>query len=239
MRYKLGLIIACCSMVIGCFDSFNQESTQLPSVDSVNLVKNIEQSTENLLPSEQQPVVSPNTENSQLAFKQSNLDNFKSKTKEMFDTDCDVAENSSNYMTLVKTGRKNAVGNPLYRICLYANGELLGAYDTVTGRAYTQDRNRNKSGTQAPAPDGKYKVAEQITYSPLAEMGDGRRFLQVHPQFSTSRSQIGLHYDPSFEKSNGQDGTSGCIALTNKADLDQVLEYFRTYRPTYMFVDIA
>ncbi|CCI05967.1 hypothetical protein MICAD_1440022 [Microcystis aeruginosa PCC 7941] len=46
------------------------------------------------------------------------------------------------------------------------------------------------------------------------------------------------HYDPSFEKPNGEDGTSWCIALTNRADLDQVLNYVRTYRPQYLEVNI-
>lgn len=56
--------------------------------------------------------------------------------------------------------------------------------------------------------------------------------------FQTGRSALGIHYDPSFEKKNGEDGTSGCIALKNKSELNKVLNYVRTYRPKYLQVNI-
>ena len=149
---------------------------------------------------------------------------------------CSAPANTSNYMRLEKTGRKNALGNPLYELCLYAEGQLQGAYDTVTGRVYTQQNNRHQSGTQAPLPDGKYQVAENVLKGIKAE--SGTKFLPIYPQFKTGRSDLGIHYDPSFEKSNGQDGTGGCLALTNEADLEKVLQYFHTYRPKYMSVNI-
>ena len=232
MRYRLALLVVCCLMVVGCIADFTQKSKQEVGVPShVNNSPTSKQKQSNV--KRQKPV-----KKLEPPVKEFNYDKLKFKREKVFNTDCYLSVNTSSYITLEKTGRKNALGNSLYQICLYAEGELKGSYDVVTGRAYTQKRNRNKSRTQAPAPDGKYKVAEQITYSPLAEMGVGGRFLQIHPQFRTARTEIGLHYDPSFEKPNGQDGTSGCIALTKRANLDKVLEYFRAYRPKYMFVDI-
>ena len=42
----------------------------------------------------------------------------------------------------------------------------------------------------------------------------GGRFLPIEPLFPTGRYALGIHYDPSFQKTNGEDGTVGCIALT-------------------------
>jgi hypothetical protein len=36
--------------------------------------------------------------------------------------------------------------------------------------------------------------------------------------FSTGRSALGFHVDPSYNKDPKEDGTSGCIGLTNAAD---------------------
>lgn len=49
-----------------------------------------------------------------------------------------------NYMTLTPTGRKNSLGNPLYELKLYTNGQLFKTYNTVSGRAFTQRRNRHR-----------------------------------------------------------------------------------------------
>lgn len=243
MRYKIALIVVCCSITVACFAYLNREG--IHRISDINSVTKIEQSKQKQLNANtQQPVSSANIENSQSTkvldspIEEINFDNYKSKGNKISNTDCYEPFNDSSYMSLEQTGRKNALGNPLYKFCLYAEGKLQGFYDAVTGRAYTQKRNRNKSGTQAPAPDGKYQVAKLVTYSPLPEVGVGRRFLQIDPLFPTGRTELGLHYDPSFEKLNGQDGTSGCIALTKKENLDKVLEYFGTYRPKYMFVDI-
>ncbi len=142
----------------------------------------------------------------------------------------------NSYMTLTPTETTNSVGNPIYTLSLYANGELLGTYPTVTGRANTQNRNRHQEGTKAPLPDGRYEVASSVVPGTHAEVGG--RFLPIEPLFPTNRSALGIHFDPSFEKSNGEDGTEGCIALVQEQDLDQVLNYVRTYQPQYLEVNI-
>ncbi|WP_335134544.1 L,D-transpeptidase [Nostoc sp.] len=145
-------------------------------------------------------------------------------------------QRNSNYMTLTPTGQANSLGNPLYELDLFANGQLISRYISVSGRANTQTRDRNRSGTEAPLPDGRYKVATATTRGSIAEAGD--RFLPIQPLFSTGRSSLGIHYDPSFNKNNGEDGTSGCVALTNRQDLSQVLEYVYAYRPEFLDVMI-
>jgi hypothetical protein len=143
---------------------------------------------------------------------------------------------SGNFMTLIFTGQTNLLGNPLYELRLHVNGEMVSSYLTVSGRTHTQNKNRHQSGTEAPLPDGKYKVAKTSVAGTIREAGD--RFLAIQPLFQTGRSALGIHYDPSFEKSNGEDGTSGCIGLTNKPALDEVLDYVRTHQPQYLEVNI-
>lgn len=138
------------------------------------------------------------------------------------------------YMTLTSVKRKNTMGNPIYLLSLYADGQKIGEYPAVTGRAYTQSRNRHISGTEAPLPTGRYSVATSIVPGTHPEVGG--RFLPIYPLFETGRSALGIHYDPSFDQNNGQDGTAGCVALTNKQDLDLILSFIRTYQPQYLEV---
>lgn len=162
----------------------------------------------------------------------------KNKHQPTKETNKNVAYSNSNgassYMTLAATGRVNAQGNPLYQLNLYANGQQISSYEVVTGRSHTQNRNRHVAGTEAPLPTGTYTIAGSIVPGTHPEVGG--RFLPIYPQFSTGRSALGIHYDPSFNQSNGEDGTAGCVALTNRQDLDEVLEFVNTYRPQILDV---
>ncbi|MEO1432965.1 MAG: L,D-transpeptidase [Cyanobacteria bacterium J06633_8] len=149
---------------------------------------------------------------------------------------CSAPANRSSYMTLKRTGRRNRLGNPLYRLCLYSRGRVLASYYTVTGRSYTQRRNRHRSGTQAPLPDGVYGISKWYVRGTHSEVGG--RLLPIYPRFRTGRTALGIHYDPSFGRRNGKDGTAGCIGLTNRWNLDQVLRLHNRYRFRYIYVDI-
>ncbi|AFZ00932.1 hypothetical protein Cal6303_1898 [Calothrix sp. PCC 6303] len=142
---------------------------------------------------------------------------------------------TGNYMKLLPTGQTNALGNPMYKLSLFANGQEVNSYMIVAGRANTQNRDRHRSGTEAPLPDGRYRVAKSTTPGTIVEAGD--RFLPIQPLFRTGRSALGIHYDPSFNKNNGEDGTSGCIGLQTRDEFSEVLKYVRTYKP--QFLDVA
>ncbi|WP_313933799.1 MULTISPECIES: L,D-transpeptidase [unclassified Calothrix] len=142
----------------------------------------------------------------------------------------------SNYMTLSESGMTNNLGNPLFELRLYANGKLINSFMAVSGRNYTQNRNRHVSGTEAPLPNGIYKVARTHTRGTITEAGE--RFLPITPQFSTGRTALGIHVDPSFNKNNGEDGTSGCIGMISREDLDTLLNYVNRYQPKYLDVQI-
>jgi hypothetical protein len=53
-----------------------------------------------------------------------------------------------------------------------------------------------------------------------------------------SRTALGIHYDPSYNKRNGEDGTSGCIGLTSQDDFNQILSFVETNRPKTLIVNL-
>ena len=140
------------------------------------------------------------------------------------------------FLKLTSTGTTNAVDNPLYQLELFVDGKLVNSYLTVTGRANTQGRNRHVSGTEAPLPDGNYYVAQNTVPGTHPEVGG--TFLPITPDFRTGRSALGIHFDPSYEKNDGEDGTAGCIAFRNKGQLDSFLADLRTYGFQGLVVDI-
>jgi hypothetical protein len=141
-------------------------------------------------------------------------------------------------LRLVKdtTGRTNNLGNPIYKLEAFFNGQKVYSLDAIAGRAYTQNRNRHQSGTEAPLPDGNYTIASKIVPGSIPEVGE--TFIPVYPKFKTGRSALGIHYDPSFNKNNREDGTSGCIGLTNKVDRDAINYFVTQYKPQLLIVDI-
>ncbi len=132
--------------------------------------------------------------------------------------------------------RKNHQGNPIYRLETYLDGHKIYTMDTVTGRAHTQNFNRNLVGSEAPLPDGKYNISRQIVPGTIPEVGE--TFIAVYPQFRTGRIALGIHYDPSYNQNNGEDGTSGCIGLTNKSDRHLINQFVQKYHPKELIVEI-
>jgi hypothetical protein len=133
-------------------------------------------------------------------------------------------------------GRSNQLGNPIYTLEAYANGKKYRSFKAVTGTAHTQNSDRDRANSAAPLPDGIYKVSPQIVAGNVPEVG--RTFVPIYPQFRTTRSELGIHLDPSFNRSNGNDGTSGCIGLIARADRDAFDRYILQYHPHKLIVKI-
>jgi hypothetical protein len=220
MLSQVALVFASCIAVSGCTNSSISES-KLESINT-QTSNNIQQTIANKTIKEQNIFLAQS--NSKKDSERKNSLSYNSQRL-----------NSDNYMTLELTGQTNSFGNPLYDLKLFANGKSI-TYKTVSGRFNTQNRNRNLAGTEAPLPNGRYSVAKHYIAGTHPEVGG--RFLSILPQFSTGRSALGIHYDPSYEKSMKDDGTSGCIALTNRSDLDKVLNYIQTYQPKFLNVQI-
>lgn len=116
--------------------------------------------------------------------------------------------NSCLYVT--KTTKVNSQNNPILKIEVYSKGKYEREFEALSGRAYTQNLDRNVAGNKSPLPKGEY-ILGSVRSSELYETGGV--FLPATSLFSTNRSALGIHVDPSWGLANGEDGTSGCIAV--------------------------
>jgi hypothetical protein len=143
---------------------------------------------------------------------------------------------NNNHLFLGNGTVKNKYGNPIYILHVCVGGKERRSYEIVTGRNFTQSKNRNQSGTQSPLPNGKYRMSNTLTQGTLVEVGrvDGLKvsqpFLPISPIFSTGRSALGFHVDPSYNRDPKEDGTSGCIGLTNPADFKSLWANIQNYQ---------
>ncbi|WP_309745466.1 L,D-transpeptidase [Chamaesiphon sp. OTE_20_metabat_361] len=142
----------------------------------------------------------------------------------------------NNHLFIGNRIAKNKYNNPIYPMYLCVGGKEVRSYQIVTGRNFTQQRNRNQSGTQSPLPNGKYRIGTALTPGLLVEVGKveglGVRqpFLPISPLFNTGRSALGFHVDPSYNKDPKEDGTSGCIGLTTSADFKSLWADIKNYQ---------
>ena len=143
---------------------------------------------------------------------------------------------SDTYLRLVYKypGRTNDLGNPVYTLEAYVNGQKYRSFKAVTGTQYTQNHDRDRANLAAPLPDGLYKVSSNIVVGAVPAVG--RTFVPIYPQFKTERSDLGIHLNPSFNKRNGHDGTAGCVGLTTPADRDAINRFVLQYHPNHLFV---
>jgi hypothetical protein len=145
---------------------------------------------------------------------------------------------SGNYLRLVRDPSKgtNNVGNPIYTLEAYIDGQKYQTFDVVSGTANTQTADRNKGNNSAPLPDGLYSVSDRIIPGITPEVG--KTFIGIFPKFETGRNSLGIHLDRSFNQSNGYDGTAGCIGITTPADRDAINGFIIKYHPQNLFVSI-
>lgn len=123
------------------------------------------------------------------------------------------------FLLLKKTSKSiKTTKDPIWTLELISkDGTVLDNLNAVTGRASRQTVNRHVAGTKAPLPAGTYRVDRAgIERGPFSDPELGKGFwIPITPLFSTGRSELGFHVDPSWGKLNGESGTSGCIGLEN------------------------
>jgi hypothetical protein len=138
---------------------------------------------------------------------------------------------------------QNQFNNPIYKLTAYRNNTSAYIFqlDAVTGRAFTQARNRYQSNTEAPLPDGSYAVLPRVVNGTIREVGGTMVPIFPKPGFNARmrRTALGIHWDPSFDRDQKEDGTSGCIGLTNKNDYHRVRNFVLKYRPRSLEVQIT
>lgn len=136
----------------------------------------------------------------------------------------------------------NRFNNPIYKLSAYRNKtDRVFQFNAVTGRGFSQARNRYQSNTEAPLPDGSYSVASRVVAGTIREVGG--TMVPIFPKSGFNprmrRTALGIHWDPSFNKDEKEDGTSGCIGLTNKNDYYRVRDFVFKYRPRSIEVQIT
>jgi L,D-transpeptidase catalytic domain len=206
MKRQIALIsLACTIFSTGCSDSQAKPTIESPSLRTNSMIAS---------PAVVAAVPSPEPENTTTEISKSAVGKNNSYK----------CNRSTNHLFLGNGTYRNKYNNPVYALHLCVGGKELKSYEVVTGRSFTQNKNRNKSGTHSPLPDGRYRMSNALTPGLVAEVGrvDGlgvrQPFLPISPMFSTGRSALGFHVDPSYNKDPKEDGTSGCIGLTNAAD---------------------
>lgn len=127
------------------------------------------------------------------------------------------AQHTENFLTLQRTietlpGTKD----PVWVLDFVdKSGKIVRTMRVISGRAYRQTENRHTAGNKSPLPVGTYSIdSAGIAHAPFSdpELGKGY-WVPISPLFTTGRSALGFHQDPSWGKPNGESGTSGCIGL--------------------------
>ena len=222
MRIKLALITIACA-ITSCSSSQAQPNSESATVElnSQTPVSAVVEAPAAIAVSQPVEPVAPLNEIS------------KSSTDSVSKYQC---SSTSNHLFLDNATTKNNYGNPIYVLRLCIEGKEQKSYQIVTGRSFTQLRNRNQSGTHSPLPNGKYRISTGLTQGTLVEVGKvsglnvSQPFLPISPMFGTGRSALGIHVDPSYNKDPKEDGTSGCIGLTNPADFKSLWSDIKNYQ---------
>lgn len=123
-------------------------------------------------------------------YSQSSSDNKPNQSQSSIATNSEFSTNnlppecSTSCLRLIKDpqnpNNKNKLENPIYKLEAYLNGKQYYSFDAVSGRAFTQNRDRNQSGTEAPLPNGRYSVSSKTIPGSIAEAGE--TFLLDYPQ---------------------------------------------------------
>ena len=130
-------------------------------------------------------------------------------------------------LTLARTTRRlPRTGDPIWDLRLQIPGEPDRHFDAVSGRADRQSANRDRMGSEAPLPVGRYRIG---AIEPLGRQGPrelGPIWIGIEPKFTTGRRVLGIHLDPSAGR-NWNSGTAGCIGLIRSNDMHALADLVR------------
>lgn len=141
------------------------------------------------------------------------------------------------HIILERTSEVNRFGNPVLEVRMYERGILVDSVRAVSGRSWSQSRNRHVGGTKAPLPDGSYSVdpgVYHVNHNP--ELGS--QFIEISPLFPTGRTHLGIHVDPSYNRDPKEDGTDGCIGIVNVTERDKLFQFISRTRTQKLIVNL-
>lgn len=130
------------------------------------------------------------------------------------------ADAPTGRLLLVRTERRLPVsGDPVWELQLDLPGQPRRTYEALVGRASRQLADRQRLGSRAPLPQGRYRLSPA---TPVQAGDDGELgqfvWIGLEPEFPTARRGLGIHHDPSAGWGR-QSGTDGCIGLIHGNDL--------------------
>lgn len=148
-------------------------------------------------------------------------------------------QQASAKLILVKTKEfVKETKDPIWSVQLVANDQVLDQLPALVGRFNKQTSNRHQAGNKSPLPIGTYAIDRQgIAAAPFddPELGKGY-WVPVTPLFSTQRSALGFHQDPSWGRKNGESGTSGCIGLQSPEATAKLVDWIKHYNIRQLIV---
>lgn len=130
-------------------------------------------------------------------------------------------------LTLERTARRlPRTGDPIWDLRMEIPGEPDRHFEAVSGRADRQNANRDRMGSEAPLPIGRYRIGaiEALGRQDPKELGP--IWIGIEPEFSTGRRVLGIHLDPSAGR-NWNSGTSGCVGLIRERDMLTLADLLR------------
>ena len=150
-----------------------------------------------------------------------------------------LAPKGNSYIRVFKTDKTvESTKDPIWKVELVVDGKVVDSVDSLIGRSYRQTANRHTAGNKSPLPVGTYSIDRQgIVREAFSdpELGKGY-WIPITPLFATGRSALGIHQDPSWGKTNGESGTSGCIGLSSPEDTVKVVGWIRQHNISSMVV---
>lgn len=136
-------------------------------------------------------------------------------------------------------GTVELTGDPIWRVQLVVNGRPVDQLPALIGRADRQSLNRHTAGNKSPLPPGQYRIDRTgIEAGPFPDPELGRGYwVPISPLFTTERSALGFHQDPSWGKRNGESGTSGCIGLQSPEATQKLVNWIKQFNVHRVIVE--
>ena len=223
----------------------SQHLVPVPDVNLLNSIALVEQTAAN--PSRSNSASLPNPADNYRNVQLEQLNNISTQPKKALNNNTTGSITTCKVFPCLILSQDpsyphNRFNNPIYKLSAYRNNKArIFEFNAVTGRGFSQARNRYQSNTEAPLPDGSYSVASRVVAGTIREVGGTMVPIFPKPGFNPRmrRTALGIHWDPSFDKDRKEDGTSGCIGLTNKNDYHRVRDFVFKYRPRSIEVQIT
>ena len=129
-------------------------------------------------------------------------------------------------------------GERILNVDLVSEGQVLERFQAVSGKPRKQAfrvGSESKAGSREPLPQGLYAIG-QVDRGTGLPFAMGKTFIPVTPQFSTSRSGIGIHRDADRMISGGS-GTIGCLGLLNQTEIETLADFVSSHNVKTLIVD--